>query len=153
MSDTYECISDRTSLTACGDNTCSHVMGQMPPLASVDAITATVSQFTSSEQSCDKRQIHYIFAYSWNTPGTDLKVEIHHVFEDGIFGETFMFLHEICDSIVPVSSLSFREESRVAEPQMLTTRHGFESVTDPIELLRHEHLRLRNMEVRSVKQI
>lgn len=45
-----ECMRESTSRTALGLSTCSPVVGQMPPLASVAAITDTLSAVTSMEQ-------------------------------------------------------------------------------------------------------
>ena len=47
-----ECMSDRVFWTATGDRTLSPVVGQIPPLARVAAITAPDSAVTSIEQSC-----------------------------------------------------------------------------------------------------
>lgn len=49
-----ECIRLSVFLTASGLSTRSWVMGQMPPLASVAAMTLALSQFTSMEQSWRK---------------------------------------------------------------------------------------------------
>ena len=52
-----ECMRDKVFWTATGDRTLSPVVGHIPPLASVAAITAPDSAVTSTEQSCENEGI------------------------------------------------------------------------------------------------
>ena len=51
----HDSMRDRVSRIQYGSRTLSSVMGQMPPLARVAAITAAESHVTSTEHSCHRQ--------------------------------------------------------------------------------------------------
>lgn len=53
---------------------------------------------------------------------TNLEIEIHAFLEVAFVRIALMLPHEEAESIVPVSGLSFRQEYRIVEAQVLTAR-------------------------------